>query len=79
NMLIRVGLSVISPERGRSLEPSGNGRPYNLFRERAAIVFLVAAAWKTAGRTVVVQGCRAVMPAVSPTSARGRALFSHEY
>ncbi|MCI95011.1 hypothetical protein A2U01_0116309, partial [Trifolium medium] len=34
--------------------------------------------WRTARRTVVTRGCRAVMPVVSPASARGRDLFCHE-
>ncbi|MCI43620.1 hypothetical protein A2U01_0064858, partial [Trifolium medium] len=58
--------------------PAGMGA-FMISRERAAIVFLVAAVWRTARRIVVAWGCRAAMPVVSLVSARGRALFCHEY
>ncbi|MCI67478.1 hypothetical protein A2U01_0088737, partial [Trifolium medium] len=35
--------------------------------------------WRTTRRSVAVQGCWALMPVVSPTSARGRALFGDDH
>ncbi|MCI50029.1 hypothetical protein A2U01_0071273, partial [Trifolium medium] len=61
NMLIRVRLPVICSELGRSLEPRRNGCLHDLSLERAAIVILVAAMWRTSRRTVVARGCWAVM------------------
>ncbi|MCI28385.1 hypothetical protein A2U01_0049585, partial [Trifolium medium] len=79
NMFIRVRLPVISSKLGRFLKSRKDGCPHDFFRERAARIFVVAAMWRTARRSVAAQGCWALVPVVSPTSARGRALFGHEH